>query len=139
MSAYEPIPGYQTSYTGPVYGAASITALTKGKRGEPDVSFDADPSTGVSVYDSVKFNGQVGWTVDGGTSLGAPAWAGILAAGAAAGRTALQGDKAIYAGGYKTSLRDITSGSSPGGCGTACTAGPGFDLLTGLGSPINYP
>jgi hypothetical protein len=94
ISKYEPLPGYQSSHTGPVYSAASITALTKGKRGEPAVSFDADPGTGVSVYDSARFNGQVGWTIDGGASLDALSWAGVLAAGAAAGRTALPGDKA---------------------------------------------
>jgi len=44
----------------------------------------------------------------------------------------------IYSGGYKTNLRDITSGTN-GSCGTDCTAGVGYDLVTGLGSPINYP
>ena len=38
MSAYEPIPSYQTSY-----------GLTTSKRVIPDVSYDADPSTGVAV------------------------------------------------------------------------------------------
>jgi hypothetical protein len=37
-----------------------------------------------------------------------------------------------------TNLRDITSGTN-GTCGTAGTAGTGYDLVTGLGSPINYP
>jgi subtilase family serine protease len=138
ISADESIPGYQSTYTGPVFGAATITALTGGKRGIPDVSFDASPSTGVSIYDSTAFEGQSGWWTVGGTSVGAPNWAGILAAGAAAGSTALQGSPAIYAGGYTTNLRDITSGSN-GSCGTDCGAGPGYDLVTGLGSPINYP
>jgi subtilase family serine protease len=137
-SAYEPIPAFQSSYTGPVSGAATIKALTAGKRGTPDVSFDANPGTGVDVYDSTPFQGSKGWFGLGGTSVGAPSWAGILAAGAAAGKTALQGNAAIYGGGYKTSLRDITSGKN-GGCGTDCKAGKGYDLVTGLGSPINYP
>ncbi len=136
-SAYEAIPGYQNSYTGPVYGATSISALTGAKRGIPDVSFDANPNTGVSVYDSTRYQGQSGWFTLGGTSVGAPNWAGVLAAGAAAGSTALQGAAAIYSGGYSTNLRDITSGTN-GSCGTDCTAGPGYDLVTGLGSPINY-
>ena len=55
-------------------------------------------------------HGQSGWFTLGGTSVGAPDWAGILAAGAAGGKTALQGDAAIYSGGYSTNLRDITSG-----------------------------
>ena len=136
-SADEAIPGFQSGYTGPVYGASSISALTGGKRGIPDVSFDANPSTGVSVYDSTHYQGQSGWFTLGGTSVGAPDWAGILAAGAAAGSSALQGDAAIYSGG-STNLRDITSGTN-GSCGTDCTAGTGYDLVTGLGSPVNYP
>jgi subtilase family serine protease len=137
-SAVEPIPGYQSGYTGPVSGASTISALTASKRGIPDVSFDANPSTGVSIYDSTRDQGQSGWFTVGGTSVGAPNWAGILAAGKSAGSTALQGDSAIYSGGYKTNLRDITSGTN-GSCGTDCTAGTGYDLVTGLGSPISYP
>jgi subtilase family serine protease len=137
-SAYESIPGYQSSFGGTVYGAGTISALTVGYRGIPDVSFDANPNTGVSVYDSTRYQFQSGWFTLGGTSVGAPNWAGILAAGAAAGKTALQGDAAIYPGGYSTNLRDITSGTN-GSCGTDCTAGTGYDLVTGLGSPVNYP
>ncbi len=138
ISAYEAIPATQNGYSGPVYGATSISALTGGMRGIPDVSFDANPNTGVSVYDSTSYQGQSGWFTIGGTSVGAPDWAGILAAGAAAGATALQGAAAIYSGGYATNLRDITSGTN-GTCGTDCTAGTGYDLVTGLGSPVNYP
>ncbi len=138
ISADEPLPGYQSSYAGPVFGATTIKALTGGQRGIPDVSFDANPNTGVSVYDSTRYNGQSGWFTLGGTSVGAPNWAGILAAGAAAGMTALQGAAAIYVSGYSTNLRDITSGTN-GTCGTDCTAGRGYDLVTGLGSPVSYP
>ncbi len=137
-SSVESLPGYQSSYGGPVYDASTISALTSGQRGIPDVSFDANPNTGVSVYDSTRYHGQAGWFTIGGTSVGAPDWAGILAAGASAGASALQGNAAIYSGGYKTNLTDITSGTN-GTCGTDCTAGPGYDLVTGLGSPINYP
>ena len=138
VSADESIPGYQSSYAGPVYSAATISALTGAKRGVPDISFDANPSTGVSIYDSTAYQGESGWWDVGGTSVGAPNWAGILAAGAAAGSTALQGNAAIYSGGYASNLRDVTSGTN-GSCGTDCTAGTGYDLVTGLGSPVNYP
>jgi subtilase family serine protease len=137
-SAVEAIPADQSGYTGPVFGASTISALTGAKRGIPDVSFEGNPNTGVSVYDSTSYQGQSGWFTLGGTSVGAPNWAGILAAGAAAGKTALQGGSAIYSGGYTTNLRDVTSGTN-GTCGTDCTAGTGYDLVTGLGSPINYP
>jgi subtilase family serine protease len=138
VSSVEGIPGFQSSYTGPVFGASTISGLTGGKRGIPDVSFDANPSTGVSIFDSTADQGQSGWFTVGGTSVGAPNWAGILAAGAASGQTALQGNAAIYSGGFSTHLRDVTSGTN-GTCGTDCTAGTGYDLVTGLGSPINYP
>jgi subtilase family serine protease len=106
--------------------------------GIPDVSFEANPNTGVSIFDSTRDMGQSGWFTVGGTSIGAPNWAGILAAGTAAGQTALQGDAAIYKGGFSTNLRDISSGTN-GSLGTDCTAGTGYDLVTGLGGPINYP
>ena len=136
ISPYEAIPSYQSGYSGPTFGAASISALTGGMRGIPDVSFDGNPNTGVSVYDSTRYQGQSGWFTLGGTSVGAPNWAGILAAGASAGQTALQGNSQIYA--HDTDLRDIASGAN-GSCGTDCTAGTGYDLVTGLGSPVNYP
>jgi hypothetical protein len=136
-SVFETIPDYQRSYKGPVSGAASISALTGGKRAIPDVSFDASLASGVSVYDSTPYKGQSGWFTLYGTSVGAPNWAGILAAAATEGSTALQGDSAIYSGGYAANLRDITAGTN-GECGAACTAASGYDQVTGLGSP-SYP
>jgi subtilase family serine protease len=137
-SAVEPVPAFQAGYAGPVSGAATIAARAHGKRGIPDVSFDANPATGVSVYDSTRYQGRAGWFTIGGTSVGVPNWAGIMAAGAATGQIALQGWAAIYGGGYATNLRDITRGGN-GRCGTACRSGTGYDLVTGLGSPIGYP
>ena len=137
-SAYEPLPSYQSTYLGPVYGASTISALTGGLRGIPDVSFDANPNTGVSIYDSTRDQGQSGWFTVGGTSVGAPNWAGVLAAGQSEAAIALQGDTVDYSAGYSTNLRDITSGTN-GTCGTDCTAGTGYDLVTGLGSPISHP
>jgi len=134
VSAFEPIPGYQNNYKGPVSGASSISALTGGKRAIPDVSFDANMASGVSVYDSTPYKGQTGWFSEYGTSVGAPNWAGILAAAAPTRRASLQGNAAIYSGGYAANLRDIITGTN-GSCGAACTAGRGYDLMTGLGSP----
>jgi hypothetical protein len=45
---------------------------------KPDVAYDADPDTGVLVYDSVTYQGITGWQVVGGTSEGAPQWAAII-------------------------------------------------------------
>ena len=67
-STYESAPSWQT------------TGLNSSARTTPDVAWDANPSTGVSVYDSVPYYGQSGgWFTVGGTSVGAPSWAGLIA------------------------------------------------------------
>jgi hypothetical protein len=70
--SYESGPSYQTS-------TLASVGLSDGVRTTPDVSFDADPNSGVSVYDSVGYDGQSGWFQVGGTSLATPAWAGLIA------------------------------------------------------------
>ena len=66
LSLYEAEPGYQDS------------VQSTGYRSTPDVSFDADPNTGVAVYviSPNSTSGQGQWDVFGGTSVGAPSWAG---------------------------------------------------------------
>ncbi len=66
-SPYEAKPSWQTNN------------LSSNARTTPDVAFDANPATGVSVYSSVHYNGQSGWFTVGGTSVGAPSWAGLIA------------------------------------------------------------
>jgi subtilase family serine protease len=92
-----------------------------GKRATPDVSLDADPATGVSVYDSTSYQGQAGWWRVGGTSASAPMWA---ARAAVAGATV----NAAYVYGNALTYRDITSGNN------GAPAGTGYDLVTGRGS-----
>lgn len=43
------------------------------------VDYNADPSPGYAVYDSVAFQGQQGWQIGSGTSAGAPQWAALIA------------------------------------------------------------
>jgi subtilase family serine protease len=50
-----------------------------GKRSTPDVAFDGDPNTGVAVYQTALYGGHGSWEVVGGTSLGTPSWAAIIA------------------------------------------------------------
>ena len=69
LSAFEPGQSFQTA-------ALTASGLPTTARATPDVAFDANPSTGVSVFDSV---GGVGWVTVGGTSVGAPSWAGLIA------------------------------------------------------------
>jgi hypothetical protein len=66
-SLFEPEPSYQA------------TVQTSGARSTPDVAFDADPNTGVEVYSTANGPGSGTWQVVGGTSLGSPSWAGIIA------------------------------------------------------------
>ncbi|MGZ3628713.1 MAG: protease pro-enzyme activation domain-containing protein [Ktedonobacteraceae bacterium] len=54
---------------------------SNGNREVPDVSADADPATGYSVYCTVAASGcsSSGWITVGGTSAAAPLWAGSTA------------------------------------------------------------
>lgn len=136
ISQYEPRPGYQQAADPYDTG-----------RGLPDVSFDADPQSGVAVY-VVQEIPNLGlrterWVEVGGTSAGAPAWAAILAVAdqlrAASGKPALTTadvHAAVYDrhGQHDRAIADITQGAN-GICGAICTAGPGYDLVTGEGSP----
>jgi subtilase family serine protease len=50
-----------------------------GSRSTPDVAFDANPSTGVYVFTTTPSTGQGSWQIVGGTSVGAPVLAGLIA------------------------------------------------------------
>ncbi|MGC1381641.1 MAG: S53 family peptidase [Candidatus Baltobacteraceae bacterium] len=96
-------------------------------RAQADASADANPNTGVAVYDSY---GQSGWLVFGGTSVATPILASVFAL---AGNTASNNDTYLYS--HASSLNDVTSGSN-GSCGAPlCKAGVGWDGPTGLGTP----
>ncbi len=122
-SAYEPRPVYQNG----------ISAIVGGARGVPDFSFDANPSTGVSVYDSTICQGMSGWLVFGGTSVASPCLAGIVnLAGTANGFAQSSNSELVNIYGNYASyvnFRDITSGTA----GTY-SAGAGWDFVTGVGS-----
>ena len=67
VSQYEPEPAYQQG------------VQSTGNRTTPDVSFVADPATGVWIADPYNLPADNPWEVVGGTSLSAPAWAGLIA------------------------------------------------------------
>jgi subtilase family serine protease len=116
-SAYETATSAQSAFSG--YGQVGCA----GKRATPDVSLDADPASGLSVYDSVRYQGQQGWFTVGGTSASSPMWAG---------RAAVAGVvvNAAYVYGANITYRDITIGDN----GAQCLFG--FDLCSGRGSWI---
>ncbi len=103
-----------------------------GKRLTPDIAAVADPFTGVQIV----FNQQL--IIGGGTSLAAPVWAGL---------TALMNQYVLDHGGSLIgdinpllyhiaegtplpAFRDVTLGGN-----AVANAGPGYDLVTGLGTP----
>lgn len=118
-SSYESEPSYQTG------------VQSTGSRSTPDVAYDANPSTGFAVYDSY---GSGGWMVVGGTSAGAPQWAALIAIAdqglAQAGKGTLDGAQSRVYQLPSADFHDITSGSN------GYSAGAGYDLVTGLGSPL---
>ena len=112
-----------------IYGKPSFqSSLRTGcsMRAEADVSADADPQTGVAIYDTFD---RRGWLVFGGTSVATPIVASVFA---------LAGNAANPVGNlysHTSGLNDVTSGSN-GACGAPlCVAGRGWDGPTGLGTP----
>jgi subtilase family serine protease len=125
LSAYENEPAFQTSF--------GIPSDPTAKRAVPDVSYDADPASGFSVYDSTRYQRQSGWFQVGGTSAGAPQWAAIKALGQTATAASIYADGA--ASNHASYLRDVAAGTN-GACATYCLTAPGYDYVTGLGSPL---
>ena len=130
-----------------------------GKRAVADVSADADPYTGVAVYDSQPGEEAETWRALGGTSLASPLIASVFAlAGGAHGVN--YPAQTLYENEINSpgSLHDVVSGSNGkctmplkergiSGCPASdeaaascsskaiCFAGTGFDGPTGVGTP----
>jgi subtilase family serine protease len=127
ISVYEARPSYQSS----------ISAMVGTHRGVPDVAADANPRTGVWVYDSFDTGSTVAshWNIFGGTSVASPMWAAIVnhaghfSASSAAELTTIYANAAIAA-----DYRDITYGS----CGyyEGWLAVAHWDFCTGSGAPL---
>jgi prepilin-type N-terminal cleavage/methylation domain-containing protein len=107
------------------------------KRSIADVSADADPNTGVSVYDSTPYGSSSGWWILGGTSVSSPLIASALTL---TGNALSSIPSASYIYSNPSKFRDVTTGSD-GSCGgsTACTASAGYDGPSGIGSPDFAP
>jgi kumamolisin len=120
-----PLPAWQANAKVPA------PTVSGGGRGVPDVSGDADPTSGYAI----RVDGKN--MVIGGTSAVAPLWAGLIAlANAQNGTSAGFIQPAIYAAKASAAFNDITSGTNYSGSPVGFTAGPGWDACTGLGSPI---
>jgi hypothetical protein len=118
-SAFEPQPSWQT--------ALGLSGCSK--RIANDTSADADPDTGLAVYDTS--NGNGGWNEVGGTSASSPMLAAMYALAGNAGSNPADD---IYT--HTSDFNDVTSGSD-GSCSPAylCTAETGYDGPTGIGTP----
>ena len=121
VSQYESEPVYQE------------LAQSSGFRETPDVAFDADPNTGVAVYDSVTNSISTPWQGIGGTSLATPCWAGLIAI-ANEGRK-LDGLPVLNSDDPQEALDLLYSLPAADFNGIGVSPG-GYDDLTGLGSPV---
>jgi subtilase family serine protease len=156
--------GISTSFAMPAYQSAANGALgvvdphnsgaqcgsTTPCREVPDVSADADPETGYAVF--VTGQGGSSWTVIGGTSAAAPLWAALTALvndnPACRGQTIGFANPSLYAlatSAYTTNFRDVAvaspisgdaSNDYTGSNGGEYPVKAGYDLATGLGSPV---
>jgi subtilase family serine protease len=134
LSVYEREPAFQSQF--------AIANDPRGYRGSPDVSYNGNPGTGYAVYDSVGVNGYAGWFQVGGTSAGTPQWAALISIAnsmrVAARKSNLSStDTTLYTiakAAMSADFHAVTSGTN-GSCGTMCTAGAGYDYVTGLGTP----
>ncbi|MFL5339102.1 MAG: fibronectin type III domain-containing protein [Gemmataceae bacterium] len=131
ISSVEAQPAYQNG----------VVTQTSTRRANPDVAYDADPNTGFPVYDSYNNGSAAPWSQFGGTSDAAPQWAALIAIAdqgrALAGLGALDGPTQTLPALYSlpsADFHDITSGTSAGS--PNYSAGPGYDLVTGRGSPL---
>jgi kumamolisin len=119
-SRYESKPSYQDGVSGTSSTARSI----------PDISFDANPNTGVAVYDSTSCSGLSGWLVFGGTSVASPSLAGVVNLAGQFHTSSLVELTTIYANRANAAdFRDILTGKAGRN-----SAGPGYDYVTGVGS-----
>jgi subtilase family serine protease len=122
-----------SSYIGSSVGAPGPNS---NMRGVPDVAYQASSGTGPLVY-----LGAFGWFFVGGTSCGAPQWAGLIAIA-----DQISGDNlgfinpGLYKIGsdparYANDFFDVTTGNNKTSSIPGYFASQGWDAVTGLGTP----
>jgi kumamolisin len=158
VSSYWSMPGWQvgpgvisTASSGNPCGAIAGTYC----RQVPDVALNADPSTGYEIYCTAVAQGGSGpcnpktaWITIGGTSAGAPMWAGMIA---------LANEKSLHDGNfnlgfinpllyqigqnnsgtsYSSDFNDVKVGNNytTADGNNEYQATPNYDMVTGLGS-----
>jgi hypothetical protein len=135
--------GCETDFAAATGQPSSATAACGHHRAAADVSADADPATGLAVYDTyAPSSGEPNdWTIVGGTSASAPYIAGLYARAGHLG--SVQGPGTLYKA-PPSDFTDITGGNNedfhqcadyPGIGRSLCNAGKGWDGPTGIGMP----
>ncbi|MFJ3763067.1 peptidase S8 [Streptomyces sp. NPDC090080] len=135
--------GCETDFAAATGQPAAVTAACGHHRAAADVSADADPATGLAVYDTyAPSSGEpVDWTIVGGTSASAPYIAGLYAR--AGHLSAVQGPNTLYQA-PASDFTDVTDGNNedyhqcadyPGIKASLCNTGSGWDGPTGIGIP----
>ncbi len=125
-------------------GTGVKNQYSNGNREVPDVSADADPASGYSVYCTVSASGcsSSGWIVVGGTSAAAPLWAGSTALIneylQKQGKSRMGFANPVLYGLFNGQeqyppFHDVTSGNN-----LFYPATTGYDMASGIGSPDIY-
>jgi hypothetical protein len=132
ISLFEPKPAYQDQVN-----------TTNNFREAPDISFLADPATGIPIYDTFNNDFDTPWNETGGTSFSCPAIGALIAIAdqirAEHGLGSLDGASQVLPTLYglpSSDIHDITTGFNGNNNNPHYSAGPGYDLVTGLGTPI---
>ncbi|WP_344314406.1 hypothetical protein [Fodinicola feengrottensis] len=133
--------GCATNLAAAVGQSAAASANCAGHRATSDVSADADPYTGVSVYDTYTPDSGTGggWLTVGGTSAASPFIAALYTRGGAL--SSVEGPNTMYSA-PAGSITDIVGGSNAQNGATDCSAHvalctgvAGWDGPTGVGAP----
>jgi len=128
--------GFSVLFKRPGYQAAARTG--SGRRGVPDVAYDAGVGV-IVVWSLLAPPGHIGVGVAGGTSIGPPQWAAMVAMADQLARRRFGPVNALL---YRMARRpgsgafhDVVGGSNSFGGTTGFAAVRGWDAATGLGTP----
>jgi subtilase family serine protease len=136
------------AFAQPAWQAGLVTSDPSGfvcaNRTVADVAADADPQTGVSVYDSYGSGGN-NWYQFGGTSVSTPLIGSLFALAGDATHNSAYPNPARWLYTHRSALFDVTAGYNGNATNDCypntsdpqylCHAQPGYDAPTGLGTP----
>ncbi len=141
--------GFSILFPRPGFQAGSMKGGPLKTRGVPDVAYNAGVAGGVLLkcglcnvlFAGAPPNALIFWII-GGTSAGSPQWAGLVADGDQLGGHRFGViNQALYSIShsktqYAAAMHDITTGNNDvSEIGGGFSAGPGWDAVTGLGTP----